>query len=336
MKAPIRIWFCDFPGEFNPEKITQLLQTKYELEFDKTSPNYVFFSVFSQENLRYKDSIKIFFTGENVHPDFNLCDYAFGFDRLTFGDRYYRCPNYVLYPHYNDLRKRQKTIIENVPKGRKFCNFIYSNRSGHPFRDEFYHLLSQYKFIHSPGAHLNNTENVIGKAYAGDWCTPKVEYQNGFKFSFAFENSSTPGYTTEKIVHALAADSIPIYWGDPEVGRDFNSERFVNLHECTPKEAVQRIIELDQNDQSYNKILDKSFFPKEQLNASTCTERLLKDLSAIFEQPLAQASRRNKFFWGLRYETEAIEAEQARIFLRSKSPYAIIARALFRACRSLH
>jgi hypothetical protein len=28
---------------------------------------------------------------------------------------------------------------------------------------------------------------------------------------------------------------MPIYWGDPEIGRSFNPGRFINAHDCLPK-----------------------------------------------------------------------------------------------------
>ena len=38
--------------------------------------------------------------------------------------------------------------------------------------------------------------------------------------TIAFENSSFPGYTTEKIFEPMLEGSIPIYWGNPRVDED--------------------------------------------------------------------------------------------------------------------
>ncbi len=61
--------------------------------YTKNEVEYLFFSVFSQNYLDF-DCIRIFYTGENIFPDFNLCDYAigFGFEKLTIGDRYFADP----------------------------------------------------------------------------------------------------------------------------------------------------------------------------------------------------------------------------------------------------
>ena len=76
-------------------------------------------------------------------------------------------------------------------------------------RDELFEYLSQYKLVDSGGRHKNNIGGSIDD---------KFLFQQQYKFSIAYENSSTPGYTTEKIIQALAAGtSEPIYWGNPEI-----------------------------------------------------------------------------------------------------------------------
>lgn len=52
-----------------------------------------------------------------------------------------------------------------------------------------------------------------------------------YKFSIAFENAWYPGYTSEKIVTSMLAGTIPIYWGNPDISREFNSASFINCHD---------------------------------------------------------------------------------------------------------
>ena len=63
-----------------------------------------FIHVFHLISINYPNAVKIYFTGENDVPDFNLADYALGFHYIDFGDRYLRFPLYLL-DHYswNDL-----------------------------------------------------------------------------------------------------------------------------------------------------------------------------------------------------------------------------------------
>ena len=42
--------------------------------------------------MKYKNAVKIFYTQENLCPDFNFADYGIGFEELTYGDRYLQFP----------------------------------------------------------------------------------------------------------------------------------------------------------------------------------------------------------------------------------------------------
>jgi hypothetical protein len=125
-RKSIRLSFADVPDlpgwrssskrngrtiQISPEspnfRLVEWLTSRYDVVFDHDKPDYIIFSVFGSNHLEFPEAIRIFFTGENVHPDFNLCDYSFGYDWLTFGDRHYRAPNYVLYEHFSDLCKRR-------------------------------------------------------------------------------------------------------------------------------------------------------------------------------------------------------------------------------------
>ena len=59
----------------------------------------------------------------------------------------------------------------------------------------------------------------------------KIDFIMDHKFTIAFENSSYPGYTTEKIFEPMLVNSIPLYWGNPLVDRDFNTKSFLNFHD---------------------------------------------------------------------------------------------------------
>ena len=160
MKKSIRLALLDFPGPANKDAILWLLRQVYDVVEDDVAPDYIIFSVFGYQHLRYPNAIKIFFTGENVHADFNLCDYAFGFDWMTLEDRYFRCPIFALYDEFKRLSVSPASAVGDFAEslGReKFCNFIYSNAKAHPYRDELFRAISKYNTVDSAGPHLNNT-----------------------------------------------------------------------------------------------------------------------------------------------------------------------------------
>ena len=252
MKKKIKIDFSDFWGGF--DKTNNYFYNLLKEEFDVVitdNPDYLFFSVFGNKHLNYKCK-KIFYTGENISPPLHYCDYSFSFDYLD-DERNYRLPHYLLYDGYYELQ-RPKIIDESLAK-RKFCNFVVSN-NGCQERNNFYTELSKYKKVDSGGRFANN----IG--YAVD---SKVKFQSEYKFSIAFENNAYrpqhPGYTTEKIMEPMTVNSVPIYWGNPEIGKEFNTKSFINVYDFDHIDSVINYIEyLDNNDKKYLELLNQPWF----------------------------------------------------------------------------
>ena len=257
MKKKITVNFVDFNPEFdkNDNEFMDYLRDRYEVSFSD-NPDYLIYSVFGYEHLKY-DGIRICYTGENIIPDFNACDYAFGYDRIEFGDRYRRIPIYLLFQYraaYEALFHRKPVTQEDLDKKKGFCAAVISNPLAMPERDELFFMINDYKEIDSAGKYLNNVGHTAGVRFNPDH---KKEFQEGHKFSLAIENQSYIGYSTEKICDSLQAYKIPIYYGDPTVTIEFNDEAFVNVHKYDSfEEAVEVIKEIDQNDELALKMLN--------------------------------------------------------------------------------
>ena len=66
----------------------------------------------------------------------------------------------------------------------------------------------------------------------------------------------------------MCGNTIPIYWGDPQVGRHFNTESFVNIKNIPNTtgqltefdRAIERIKELDQNPDLYRDIFSRQYY----------------------------------------------------------------------------
>lgn len=274
MKNKIRIDFSDFWGGF--DKTNNYFYNLLKEEFDviiTDNPDYLFFSVFGNKHLQYKCK-KIFYTGENVAPPLHYCDYSFSFDYLD-DDRNYRLPHYLLYDGYYELQ-RPKIINEGLAN-RKFCNFIVSNGACQE-RNHFFNELSKYKKVDSGGRFANN----IG--YAVD---NKVKFQSEYKFSIAFENNAYrpqfPGYTTEKITEPMTVNSVPIYWGNPEIGKEFNTKSFINVYDFNSISDVINYIEyLDNNDKKYLELLNQPWFDNCKIPENNKIENIKLFLYKIF------------------------------------------------------
>jgi hypothetical protein len=275
MKRKIKIDFSDFWGGFDKTNnyFYNLLKDEFDLVITE-NPDYLFFSIFGNKHLNYKCK-KIFYTGENIAPPLHYCDYSFSFDYLD-DERNYRLPHYLLYDGYYELQ-RPKIIDESLAK-RKFCNFVVSN-NGCQERNNFYTELSKYKKVDSGGRFANN----IG--YAVD---NKVQFQSEYKFSIAFENNAYrpqhPGYTTEKIMEPMTVNSIPIYWGNPEIGKEFNTKSFINVYDFDSIDSVINYIEyLDNNDKKYLELLNQPWFTDYNIPENNKIENIKSFLYKIFE-----------------------------------------------------
>lgn len=213
-KSTLRIHHADFWPGYNPETyvFTRILRRKFKVILDAQNPDFLFYSCFGKEHQKY-DCVRICFLGENVTPDFNWCDYAMGFDHLNLGDRYLRYPLYRLSISSQNMCGLSQHEAEAVFLRSGFCNFLYSNVDADPVREQIFDALCAYKPVDSGGKCRNTLGHRVKDGHA---------WQKGYKFSIACENSTKSGYTTEKLLCALAADTIPIYWGNPEVAKDFN------------------------------------------------------------------------------------------------------------------
>lgn len=302
----LNIWFTDFSEDFDVRNnfFYNQLSNEYDIILNKSNPDFLIYSCYGENFINY-NCVRIFYTGENLRPDFNLCDYGIGFDHLNFGDRYLRYPNFVLFDEqFKELSNRNAIDLENIKKRLYFCNFIYSNSTADPTRDLFYHKLSKYKKISSPGRHLNNSSMNVGDRFSNDWMYSKTEFQKNSKFTIAFENSSTPGYTTEKIMHALLCQTIPIYWGNPNVEADFNPEAFINCHDYNNfDEILEKVIELDNDDSKFLNIVNKPVFKNNTVPFNLETKTIINFLKHIFEQEPINALRRPLYGTTLKYES---------------------------------
>lgn len=297
MKKVIRIYFTDFSSDFNINRnfFTEFLSQQYTVIIDP-NPDYLFYSCFGYDHFSFFNCIKIYYTGENLVPDFNICDYALGFHHLEFEDRYLRFPFY-LFSGWDNVQQLEKNNPVSIDFARrKFCNFVYSNqKAADPFRLKFFEALSKYKKVDSGGRYKNNIGGPIDD---------KKQFIKEYKFTIAIENSAVSGYTTEKIFQPMIANSIPIYYGDPKVSTDFNVDSFVAIkNESAIDEAIEEIIYLDQHDDAYINKLSQPWFAFPEFK-SVYQKRLSDFFDNIFNQTFIDAKRTPKYGYASVYQRD--------------------------------
>lgn len=288
----IRINFTDFwPGFIKTNNyFYNLLIQKYLVIIDEINPDILFYSCYSREYLNYKCK-RVFFTGENERPDFSACDFAFSFD-YNSRKNHFRLPLYSLYiDHHNMLGQLSKTKTREDAKKiweskTKFCCMVVSNPKCQK-RLDFYTNLSKIKKVDSGGKIFNNIGGAIDNKY---------EFIKDYKFVLSFENSSYKGYTTEKILEPIYKDCIPIYWGNPLVGKDFNDKRYINYNDYeNEEELINRIIEIDENDELAIDMILQTPFSDEKISHDLEHQKVLDILTTIFNsdnKPIATQSWR--------------------------------------------
>ena len=235
-----------------------VLSARYDIELNNSDPDYLIFGDrnFGNDNLRYdKNKVtKIFYTGENQRPEDYDCHYAISFDH-NFQPWHYRLPLFVIYmwawKNIHNLVYDVDYILDDIRINKKhsFASFVVSNPNCQE-RNEFFKLLNEYKTVDSGGKLFNNKKiSVQGEQ-------GKIDFLSYRKFNICFEPYKYPGYTTEKIMHAFYAGTIPIYWGNELVSSDFNRDAFINVHDFnTFQDAIDYIIRVDTDDELYDNIL---------------------------------------------------------------------------------
>lgn len=175
--------------------------------------------------------VRIGYFCENVWPNLECCDWAFGmpYGEEVGSDRYCRIDWHGIRPEQL-VRDLQSTATRPLPP--RFCNFVFSNPVG--FRESFFLALNRYRHVDAPGKSMNNMPSFDSDYRDDDKWVRKRKFLSQYKFTIAFENDSSCGYNTEKLTDAMLAGSIPIYLGNPEVGRHFNARSFINAHEYFP------------------------------------------------------------------------------------------------------
>ena len=204
----------------------------WEVSTDQNDADLVLTSVFAPGRVLYPAKT-IAVIWENMRPDYRAYRFSISSDFDDYGGRNVRCPLWYsqikwtpeyrntagnAWEHGNEPPVPLATLMEprTAPyvKREKFCALVAS--AYEPFRMMAAQAL---------GADIYG--GVAGKPDHRS----KYEILADHTFSVCFENSLFPGYYTEKLLHAWAAGTIPLYFSDNGVVCDFNPYSFFNRKE---------------------------------------------------------------------------------------------------------
>ena len=267
----LRLGFADtFDGA--KEYFTHLLSKRFEIVRDDQRPDYLIFGDrnFGDTNGRYENCIRIFYTGENQRPSDYRCDFAISFDHPT-SERMFRLPLYLIYEYDHHILKNRESRNEDDFNTKKFCSFVVKN-PGCKYRNDYFHILSKVDQVDSAGPLFNNMYD----GWRPESVVDKVKFMGKYRFNLCFENSSYPGYCTEKLFEALCAKTVPIYWGSPTAALDFNPKAFLNRYDyASDQEFFDNIVRLHTNKKQYNEMYLQPMFRDDEFKKNLNTDLFL-------------------------------------------------------------
>lgn len=305
MKKEIKIKFIGFWAGFNERHnfFTNVLEEKFSITISD-QPDYIICSVLGEpyEECNY-GGVRIHFNGENYTPDFNIHDYGISYNYLLLEDRHLQYPLYLVAEKPLELAQKKHLDIDAGILNSKpyFCNFIYG--VSRDYRDQAFDVFNKYKPVMSPGSGRNNMPGHPLVTSLED----KLAFLNKCKFTIAFDSTSLPGFATEKIMHAFASKTIPIYFGDPKIGKHFNKKAFIDVADYgfDLDKVLKRVIEIDKDDDLYLGMLKEPVFNDENYTSKK-QEQFRDFLIGIFEQDLGKAYRRSRIA-GPKYHNDRLK-----------------------------
>lgn len=321
----IKIKFDGFWPDFDKDdyEFYRTLKRHYDVQITEDA-DYVFFSIFAERPFKYCNhpGIRIFVSGENYLPDFNFVDYSINPYPIQLQDRSFYFPYCIdKLGHCEALATKNRNYPAEILKEKVyFANLIAGHDSEFNTRSRMFNLLSAYKRVESPGEFMRNVETEEKITWLN---SSKTDFQRKCKFTLCLESTKHEGFITEKITDAFYADTIPIYYGSASVKDIFNEKAFIDLSDYSSfEDAVDRIIEIDKNDELYLEMLRQPVFVDHDFVKKTYAEQE-QFLLNIFEQPIEKAKRRSGIYipkeaedflaWAsLQYPTYIKEQEKAK------------------------
>lgn len=243
-------------GLFHINKIRKDFPDYEFIVTDIKNCDIIICSWFNNNKDTYPDKKKIilgfeYFGGDQFinHPN----NYYFG---SYAASNYSNCYNMGLYFLYRGFSLYRQLSVPRILKSKKkFCLCIISNENA-SFRKDFIQKLMEYKKVDCYGKLFKNISNEVIETTS--WYNPNIlDIINDYKFMICMENSHIPNYWTEKIINGFLGNTIPIYWGDPNIENVFNPLSFININNLGMDIGIEMIKYLDNNLDAYYTMLGR-------------------------------------------------------------------------------
>jgi hypothetical protein len=244
----------------------------------------------------YNNSVKkIFISGEVVRDYIDYVNlgenyYSIGYQHHNH-ERYLRFPTYILdtYTLHNEggmfdtpfgWITEKKNYDEIIKDKKHFCSIVQA--SFNETRDKIFDVIESKYYVKSSGPyrptitekedlnkmkyHDYSNKNYLGKI-DGLTYRDKIYFFKDTIFNIAVQLTNTDHLTQEKIIHAYAANCIPIFYGNTFIlDEGFNPESFVNVHDYNDfGHLFEDLDEIYQNKNKLKSYLESPIFVDNKL-----------------------------------------------------------------------
>ena len=298
----LKVAFSDFWKDFDP--FQNVVAESLSLHFDwklvscpEELPDLLFVSLFGEKWKNYSCP-RVLVAGENISSDTRHFDASLTFDPPS--ETNYYLPLYRFRSEYVGVfQPRRLTKDEWLEK--KSIAAVFSNPKAR-FRNSVYFRFRETFNADSGGKAFNNVGGPVPN---------KKEFLERYKFSLAFENTAWSGYTTEKLLEAYAFQTVPIYWGDPQVTKTFNPKAFLRITNWGNLPKVEETLGHLLNDfEAYREMYEQPLFYNNQEPEFLKPQNVGQFIIKVLNRGVVRRRRRTADFdlhlWGTRWRVKQI------------------------------
>lgn len=247
MAPTITVRFADFWPGFDPLDNWFIGQLRQHFEVTvRNEADLMIYSCYGQTHREWRGR-RLYVSFENRGWGFSRCDAAATSDRLEH-QRHLRLP---LWAVTRDELGEPVELDEVAAVQRPFASMVIS-AAQEGRRSDLVEAVRAVDHVASGGRWQNNVGGPV---------PDKLAFIQRYKFHLAFENSSYPGYSTEKLWHGLHACTVPLYWGDPTITTEFNRERIISVHDHpTMSSFLGKVRSVHEDSEHYLQIIHQPWF----------------------------------------------------------------------------
>ena len=256
--------------------VARIKNTWFEqLSVEHQLPSINFISCYGSRDAIHlsKRRKNVFWTGENISDPTmgrtEFSDHLVELVDLSLGFEHNSASNYVRFPVWymnytrghdrqNSHRFATKMSLKHANDRTIPCSLVArhdSRGNGAGLRQLAIDKLTPIFGQVTCDGHFLNNSNLLHQQFNNHL----GDYLRNCKFNICFENSSGPGYTTEKLFHALAAGCVPIYWSgefmpEPDL---IEPDSYIIFDPENVDQSLQKIERLHLNNRLYRDFINQ-------------------------------------------------------------------------------